>query len=412
MAQPSSVRATFQTLRHLPAAPGLSASVFALGLGSSFAVPYLPLFGVQVAHMTPLRLGIFLTCVSLCSIILSTLLGRWSDKLPSRRPVVLLGLGSAVCAYLMLSVTRQYWLLLVLGGVLLGTGASSFPQLFAYARVQFASAAGDTIQHGLTSLRSIFSLAWVVGPLIGAALLGAFSFGGLFVFSALAYGLAALPVLLDTPRRRRKRPRPPPPQTPHSEPHGNPVTARQLQLIALAFALYSTALSMGASALPLFVTQTLHGSSGQVGWLIGLCALIEIPMMLSFVLRPTRLSPASMMVAAFGLLAAYLLMVAFSGNIFWLSLSQVPRAGAIAISACLGMAYFQDLMPGRVGAATTLFANTSNAGNVLAGTLFGVWAQAFGYHSVFGLCVALSALACALMLYVRHGRPGQALLKS
>ena len=396
---------TFQTLRQLPAAPRLAASAFALGLGSSFAGPYLPLFGVKVAHMTPLRLGLFLTCVSIFSIVISTLIGRWSDRLPSRRPAVLLGMASAVCAYLLLSVTSNYLLLLLGGGLLLGLGASAFPQLFAYARVQLADASSQTIQHGLTSLRSVFSLAWVVGPLIGAALLGAFSFGGLFVGSALAFLLAGLPVLLDAPLGRRARAaRVPVAQTPHSEPHTNPVTARQLQVIAVSFMLYATALSMGSSALPLFVTQTLGGSSGQVGWLIGLCALLEIPIMLSFVFMRQRLSPPSMMVLGFALMAAYVLMMALSNQLWLLSLAQVLRAAAIAISAGLGMAYFQDLMPGRVGAATTLFANTSNAGNVVAGTLFGVWAQAFGYHSVFALCAALAVVACGLMLWVRHGK--------
>ncbi len=396
--------ASFRTLWRIPAVPRMAAAIFALGVASSSALPYLPLFAVRAAHMTPLQLGLFLTSNSLCSILISTLIGRWSDRLPSRRPLVLLSFLSAMCAYLLLTTTTSYPLLLLIGGLLLGTGASAFPQLFAYARVQLSPAGPGATQHGLTTLRSMFSLAWVGGPLLGAALLGAYSFGGLFAFTAAAFGLGALPVLLGSARRARTQAHAAPEQTPHAAPHANPVTARQLQLIALSFVLYSTALSMGSSALPLYVTQTLGGTSQQVGFLVGLCALIEIPVMLSFVLRPRRMSPASMMVVGFGLLAGYVTLVAFSGSFWMLALAQLLRAVAIAISAGLGMAYFQDLMPGRVGASTTLFANTSNAGSVLAGALFGGWAQLFGYHSVFGLCAALATLACGLMLYVRHGK--------
>lgn len=399
---------SFKTLRAVPAAPRLFTSAFALGLASSFSGPYLPLFAVQVAHMNPLRLGLFLTCVSVFSIVISTLIGRWSDRLPSRRPALLLGMVSAACAYLLLTQTTSYPLLLLLGGLLLGTGSASFPQLFAYARVQIAPAGAVAIQQGLATLRSVFSMAWVAGPLLGSVLLGAYSFGGLFAFTAVLFGLAALPVLLDSPLGRRKRPSgTPPPQTPHSLPHTNPVTARQLQLISLAFVLYAAALSMGSSALPLYITQTLSGSSREVGFVIGLCALLEIPLMLSFVLRPARWSAASMMVLGFGLMAVYVLVVALSGSVWMLAAAQLFRAAAIAISSVQGMAYFQDLMPGRVGAATTLFANTSNAGSVAAGGLFGVWAQLFGYHHVFGLCAALAVLACGLMLYVRRGKANQ-----
>ncbi|GAA4010310.1 sugar efflux transporter [Deinococcus rubellus] len=396
-----------RTLWQVPGALRLGSSAFLLGLASSFAGPYLPLFGVQAAHLSPLRLGLFLTWVSLCSILISTVIGRWSDRLPNRRPALLLSLGSAVMGYLLLtSAAVSYPLLLLVGGLLLGTGASAFPQLFAYARVQLTPAGESAAQQGLTTLRSIFSLAWVVGPLLGAALLSNFGFGGLFGFTAAAYTLGALPLLLGRSRNRERK-FVPPAQTPHSPPHTNLVTPRQLHLIALAFVLYATALSMGSSALPLYVTQTLGGSSREVGWLIGLCALLEIPVMLSFVLRPRRTSPASMMVLGFGTLAAYVLMVSLSGSVGLLAAAQLLRAIAIGISAGLGMAYFQDLMPGRVGASTTLFANTSSAGSVVAGTLFGVWAQLFGYHSVFGLCAVLAVLACGLMLYVRHGKAGR-----
>ena len=397
---------SFQTLWRIPAVPRMAAAIFALGLASSSALPYLPLFAVKAAHMTPLQLGLFLTSISLCSILISTLIGRWSDRLPSRRPLVLLSLLSAACAYLLLNTTTSYPLLLLIGGLLLGTGASAFPQLFAYARVQLQPAGPEATQHGLTTLRSMFSLAWVAGPLLGAVAAGGLHFRRPVCLhrrrfracrpAGAARRAAAPPHPARAPRRSRPR---------TAAPHTNPVTARQLQLIALGFVLYATALSMGSSALPLYVTQTLGGGSQQVGFVVGLCALLEIPVMLSFVLRPRRISPASMMVVGFGLLAGYVLMVALSSSFWMLALAQLLRAVAIAISAGLGMAYFQDLMPGRVGASTTLFANTSNAGSVLAGALFGGWAQLFGYHSVFGLCAALATLACGLMLYVRHGKP-------
>ncbi|MDB5044966.1 MAG: sugar transporter [Deinococcus sp.] len=393
------------TLRRLPSALPMLIAAFMMGLATSFAAPFMPLFAVQAAHMSPLKLGLYLTVTAVCSITLSTFIGRWSDRLPSRRPAVLLSMGSAALGFVMLTTTTAYIPLLLIGGLLLGTGASSFPQLFAYARVQFGSAGAEAAQNGLTTLRSVFSLAWVAGPLLGSVLVGALGFRGLFLCAAAAYMGAALPVILSRGQSRAKLTAASAAANLNETPA--PVSARQLQLIALSFVLYGTALAMGAVALPLFITQELGGNTGQVGLLVGLCALLEIPVMLSFVLRPPRFRTATLMVVAFGLLAAYSLLTGLGGYVggAWLGLmltAQIIRAVVIAIASCLGMAYFQELMPGRVGAATTLFSNTSSAGNLVSGLLSGVWAQAFGYGSVFWLCAGLAAVACSLMVVSRR----------
>ena len=45
----------------------------------------------------------------------------------------------------------------------------------------------------------------------------------------------------------------------------------------------------------------------------------------------------------------------------------------IGILAGIGMLYFQDLMPGHAGAATTLYTNTTRVGWIIAGSLAALW---------------------------------------
>ncbi|VEA71810.1 Sugar efflux transporter A [Serratia rubidaea] len=52
---------------------------------------------------------------------------------------------------------------------------------------------------------------------------------------------------------------------------------------------------------------------------------------------------------------------------------QLFNAIFIGIIAGIGMLYFQDLMPGRPGAATTMFTNSISTGVILAGVLQGRW---------------------------------------
>ncbi|ENA3511705.1 MFS transporter, partial [Shigella sonnei] len=61
---------------------------------------------------------------------------------------------------------------------------------------------------------------------------------------------------------------------------------------------------------------------------------------------------------------------------------QLFNAVFIGIVAGIGMLWFQDLMPGRAGAATTLFTNSISTGVILAGVIQGAIAQSWGHFAV------------------------------
>ena len=63
-------------------------------------------------------------------------------------------------------------------------------------------------------------------------------------------------------------------------------------------------------------------------------------------------------------------LILFHGRAALLAL-QLFNAIFIGIIAGIGMLWFQDLMPGRAGAATTLFTNSISTGVILAGVMQG-----------------------------------------
>lgn len=75
---------------------------------------------------------------------------------------------------------------------------------------------------------------------------------------------------------------------------------------------------------------------------------------------------------------------------------QLFNAIFIGIVAGIGMSYFQDLMPGRVGVATTLLANSIRTGSIMAGTITGVVAEWWSFHGVFMVALALALALLAL----------------
>jgi MFS transporter, SET family, sugar efflux transporter len=101
-------------LEEIPEYPLLAIPVLLLGFAASFSMPFISLFGTNVIHMTPLALGTYLSSVAISSIVLSMVMARISDRLPSRKPVVLVGLVSAGLGYLVLALVRDYLTLLVL----------------------------------------------------------------------------------------------------------------------------------------------------------------------------------------------------------------------------------------------------------------------------------------------------------
>ncbi|ACO47722.1 sugar efflux transporter [Deinococcus deserti] len=384
------------SLRHVPGFPQFSVSALLLGTAASFAVPYMPLFARNEAGMSPLLLGIFMTMMSLSGVLISTVLARWSDRGARNKPVMIAAILSAAIGYVLLCTTRSYVPLVLIASLFLGTGAAAFPQLFAFAKTHFALAGDDLADRSMITLRSMFSIAWMLGPAAAAVILGTAGFTGLFLATAVCYLLVGVPLALSRSRPVSRTPAAPVPDAP-VQPAG---PQRSLTLVALSFVLFGMSNTMGFIALPLHVTGAMGEPSSTVGWLIGLCAFLEVPFILSFALFSGRFSNERLITLSLGLFVAYFVMMAVAPAVWLLAVAQLIRAAVIAVMTTLGMAYFQELMPHRTSTALTLYANTNSIGAVLAGVVSGAFAQAFGYQAVFVLCAALTGAAFVLLYAV------------
>src|SRR5471032_1985119 len=186
---------TFLALIRLPGYPGISLAMFLSGIASSFAVPYTSLFGATEAHMTPVRLGIFMTLTAVSSVIVSTYLGRIADRRSDKKRIVLLSIAGSALGYALLCVTRNYILLTIFGCVFLSIGAAVFPQLFTFGKARLHAEGIEHTEMPMATLRTTLSCAWVFGPAVGAIVLGVSGFNGLFLSAAGAFAIAGFIVL-------------------------------------------------------------------------------------------------------------------------------------------------------------------------------------------------------------------------
>lgn len=156
----------------------------------------------------------------------------------------------------------------------------------------------------------------------------------------------------------------------------------------------------GIINMPLFIINELHLPEKLAGVMMGTAAGLEIPTMLIAGYFAKRLGKRFLMrVAAVGGVSFYAGMLMAHSPVILLGL-QLLNAIFIGILGGIGMLYFQDLMPGQAGSATTLYTNTSRVGWIIAGSVAGIVAEIWNYHAVFwfAMVMIIATLFCLLRI--------------
>jgi len=362
-------------------------------LAEAVAGSYMALLAVEKIGMSPLELSAFLTLSAISGIAVTTLFGHLHDRKPILWPL-LVAMGAKILGLALCAALTQTWMLIVVGVALFGPSSASFALMFAMAKGYLDRVGGETVSRGMAALRMTSSLSWAIGPALGAGLVAGWSFTGVYVGAALLAALALGVVLASRAK-----------VVPADTSERQKITVDVVRAAApavIAMTAFHTVMFMGSNAMSITVVQEL-GSETDVGLLFSLCAALEVMVMGVFVVRPMARVSVPLMVLGFALFATYFLMALLWPTLLSLYLGQIPRAAAIGILSVVGMAYVQDLLPGRAGIASALFGNTMSAGALLSGLGTGIFAQAFGYWAIFGVC----ALLCGIGGGVLFWRPGR-----
>ncbi len=372
------------TVRRLPELRSAAFLIVAFlsGIAGALQLPTLSLFLASEVQARPFMVGIFFTGSAVIGICVSQMLAVRSDRQGDRKTLIfqccLLGaLGCILYAW-----NRNYFVLLFLGVLLSSFGSTANPQMFALAR-EHADKTGREAVMFSTIMRTQVSLAWVIGPPIAFALALGFGFQVMYICAALAFICCALIVKYLLPSMNKSAVKT---SATLQAPARN---RRDTLLLFVGCTLMWSCNNIYLINMPLYVVQQLHLPEALAGKLMGLAAGLEIPVMLIAGYYARRFSKRALMrcSAVCGVLFYSGLML-FDSTVSLLLL-QVLNAMFIGILAGIGMLYFQDLMPGQAGSATTLFSNSTRVGWIIAGSLAGVVAEVWSYHAVFWCAVAM-----------------------
>ncbi|HHY7667580.1 TPA: sugar efflux transporter SetB [Escherichia coli] len=366
---------------------------FLTGIAGALQTPTLSIFLTDEVHARPAMVGFFFTGSAVIGILVSQFLAGRSDKRGDRKSLIVFCCLLGVLACTLFAWNRNYFVLLFVGVFLSSFGSTANPQMFALAR-EHADKTGREAVMFSSFLRAQVSLAWVIGPPLAYALAMGFSFTVMYLSAAVAFIVCGVMVWLFLPSMQKELPL----ATGTVEaPRRN---RRDTLLLFVICTLMWGSNSLYIINMPLFIINELHLPEKLAGVMMGTAAGLEIPTMLIAGYFAKRLGKRFLMrVAAVGGVCFYAGMLMAHSPVMLLGL-QLLNAIFIGILGGIGMLYFQDLMPGQAGSATTLYTNTSRVGWIIAGSVAGIVAEIWNYHAVFwfAMVMIIATLFCLLRI--------------
>ncbi len=372
---------------------------FIVGVAGALQAPTLSLFLTREVQVRPFWVGLFFTINAIGGIVITMLVAKRSDTRGDRRHLILFCCLMAILNALLFAFNRHYVTLVTLGVLLSALASVVMPQIFALAREYADSSAREVVMFS-SVMRAQLSLAWVIGPPLSFALALNYGFVTLFAVVAGMFLLSMLLIWRMLPSVARV------PATPEQLlTQVSPWKDAQVMLLFIASVLMWACNTMYFIDMPLYMSNTLGLPEKLAGLLMGTAAGLEIPIMLLAGFYAKRVGKRiPMLLAVAAAIVFFLGLVLFTSKTALMVL-QLFNAAFIGIIAGIGMLWFQDLMPGRAGAATTLFTTSISTGLIIAGLLQGIMSERFGHESVYMAALMMSVVALLLVARVRDVKP-------
>ena len=152
--------------------------------------------------------------------------------------------------------------------------------------------------------------------------------------------------------------------------------------------------------MPLYFTQELKLDKDLPGYMLGLAAFIEIPLMF-LAARITKTFGIKYVILVGGIaLVIFLLLLLRPGDTNYYLIITFFAALYIAFVATMGMVFFQELLPAIPGQATSLYINASVSGQIAGGGLISL-AESGSYTIVYMVGAAVCTVGILLLFFVK-----------
>ncbi|MEV0647429.1 MFS transporter [Phytomonospora sp. NPDC050363] len=359
------------------------------GAAGSAGMPLVPLFLSQELGASLAEVGV-LTVSGLLGVAVNLPVGRLSDRLRSRRPLMLVFASCMGLGWALLGFASSFWVAIGIYAVLL-----SAP--FGTLNAQIFAALNDTMRERgesrpstiNTTLRGGYSFGYMLGPVLSTVLAASVGIRAAFWIAVAAY---ALVVVLAS----RIRPGAGPRATDTGENGAKRTGILPLALFACGLSMVIVGDMLRDVYLPIYVVEYLHQSTVAFGVLIAAIAGLEVVVFPLVGALADRFGIERVIVAALAIGVVAYAVLASSTQMWQVWLFRLLQVVLFAATIGLGLSYAQGLVPGRAGLASATFFSAQTAARPVSGL---VGAAAVGGLSLPGIFWVPAGL-CALCLVV------------
>jgi SET family sugar efflux transporter-like MFS transporter len=370
-------------------------ATFLFGLAISMVMPLFGLFLIDEVQTSPLKMGVMLSVQVAVSTLVSSKVGRYSDQGWSRKRIMMVGQQFLVAALIVYVLSRDYIIIFIASVTLFSLAFPSMSQIYTLGREYYDQNKLPKVEVFMSTMRAGFAVAFVIGPPLAFFIKQYWGFNTVFMLAMVIAELFVL-VVWFLPEYSRK---------PASDTVEAPVQwykNRSVVLVLVCSLFAFAANTLFTVSLPLYLTKELLLDAQWAGTVLGLAALIEIPMMILAGTYGARIGYQRLMVI--GLLSGMLL---FVGMIYFIDIRlllaiQVFNALFVATMHTMGMLLMQSLMQRQMGLAMALFGNTFSLAMLASNLVIGVVAQFFSYHAVYVVGLVMLVFSLLALLSVKQ----------
>lgn len=378
----------------------LSTVTLCVGLGIAMIIPSFSLFLIDAHSFSPASVGGTFTALAVMAIAANHFTGLLSDRAWDKRKIIafcaIFGVLAAVCL-----IYAVEWVFLVpVSLCILSLSAGAGSQVFAYSREYSEEALPEKYMSIVSSVvRACSALSWVCGPPIAFFVIHRLGFKYTYLLAGVFFFVGAVGSLLLTTVGNYQK------ANLTSLDRNVSVAAVSglpgvVKACILTLTLVFSANQIYIISLPAYLSTVLHIEAHSAGYLMGLAALLEMPIMVLLGFIANKYSRASLVFLGIAFGWIFFAGVVFAGEFWQLIGLQVFNALLISSVSVCGMLLVQDLLPGRVGAASALYINATLAGSILGSIALALLPGENPYAWVMPLALFVLTIASGLSVAV------------
>lgn len=363
-----------------------------IAAASSLFNPVLSYYLNTELGLSPLYISAFFILLPIATIIVVQTIARFSDMGLQRPAIICISSLFGIASSIVLLLRPNFWVLCTIGLLCLASYPVSFPQIFASAREYAVKYIHGSIMF-TTFLRSLASLSWVAGPPLAYGIALGISFNALFLATSVMFALVGITSFFFLPNVLDKS------KINEADLHIKWWKNRSVMLLCIANACIFTAFSSYITTMPLLVTQELKLPKELPVYMLGLAAFLEIPLMFLAAKLAKFVGLKAVVIMGSISLCVFLLLIYHTKTFEGMMAIQFFSALFIAFVSSMGMVFFQELLPTIPGQSTSLFINSSTAGQIAGGALIALGSSG-SYLIIYEVGGAIAVIGTLLMFFV------------